>query len=873
MPFIDDPVTFVEKTDLTALPGGADETKYVAADDWNGHLNALLDLRTEALDVRERLDDAEAGIVDADVAITALGVSVSTLDATAADLQDQIDALELTVLPTLYDVRQYGLVINSEAAGAANSTAIQALVTLVVAAGGGHIYFPPGVWYFAIGAANAVIKLGNTTGVVNANLEISGDGDGSVLAWGGTAGSGEKHFLQFAGGVRNVTFRDLKLQQNRLIVTPDGDQHHCFDLHLSGSARANVENFKVINCTFGTFKGDCVRTVGALDIDGCQVASVAATGGNTFAGPFIAPVEPQYVVVYITQSVGATWDGGVITVTGTDRQGAALVETFTPSLTTLTSAYALTSVQEFETVTGVTKASVGVSAATVQIGYVYIIRGVHVDKCRFDGDDLRNATATYGYRSCVSVQRLTYDVWVTDCHMRGSDDQLLEFEPTGDGEVGYFEITGNKLYHRGLTDCVTLSGNGSRDQHKMSVFSNNKIVDGKLSAVDLYGVSIDNNKFFVRQAASQPVIGFTKSCALVHITNNDIVIPGDLAGTQAEEGIAIRRNGDTSQPRDIIIRGNNIEMPLNTHVGIYLEDCVNTIDISGNSITNTSAVANSGVGIYVTNPANTGAAFGFNIADNQIKSTGGGTLQYGELLSFGQNTMSGVSVQHNKVSGSGIGISILASSGAGGWSSLPIVQGNDCYNCTTQYSFGTGVYPIIQGNAGNITHTIGGNISPETVVTAVQGSRHTLRNGSSTLEYYKTTGTAATGWAPTGGVVATGSITCVAKASMADTDIVTIGDGVNPVVVYEFDVAGDGVTAGRVQVNISTDTTATQVAARLLTAITANQPLFTVVNTTGVLALTHKQTGTFANVTITEAVANAGFLVTGMSGGINAAAR
>jgi hypothetical protein len=39
----------------------------------------------------------------------------------------------------------------------------------------------------------------------------------------------------------------------------------------------------------------------------------------------------------------------------------------------------------------------------------------------------------------------------------------------------------------------------------------------------------------------------------------------------------------------------------------------------------------------------------------------------------------------------------------------------------------------------------------------------------------------------------------------------------------------------------------------------------------GVLTITHDLAGTFANVSITENVANAGFLVSGMSGGINPA--
>lgn len=119
------------------------------------------------------------------------------------------------------------------------------------------------------------------------------------------------------------------------------------------------------------------------------------------------------------------------------------------------------------------------------------------------------------------------------------------------------------------------------------------------------------------------------------------------------------------------------------------------------------------------------------------------------------------------------------------------------------------------------------------------------------------------------GSPAEGKITCVAKASLVDTDYITIGDGVTPAKLYEFDTAGDGVTAGRIQVDISTDTTAAQVAARLKTAIEANQPLFTVTdNADGTLTITHKIPGVVGNSTITENVANAGFLVVGLSNGL-----
>jgi hypothetical protein len=118
------------------------------------------------------------------------------------------------------------------------------------------------------------------------------------------------------------------------------------------------------------------------------------------------------------------------------------------------------------------------------------------------------------------------------------------------------------------------------------------------------------------------------------------------------------------------------------------------------------------------------------------------------------------------------------------------------------------------------------------------------------------------------GSKASGTIVCTTKANYVDADYMTIGDGINPPLLYEFDVAGDGVTGGRVQVNISTDTTAAHVAARLKTAIEANQPALAVTdNADGTLTMRHKLGGVIGNVTMTENVTHASHTVAGLSNG------
>lgn len=122
---------------------------------------------------------------------------------------------------------------------------------------------------------------------------------------------------------------------------------------------------------------------------------------------------------------------------------------------------------------------------------------------------------------------------------------------------------------------------------------------------------------------------------------------------------------------------------------------------------------------------------------------------------------------------------------------------------------------------------------------------------------------------------ATGLITCVSNANMADTDYITIGDGIGAAVLYEYDKAADGVTGGRTSWAAGAST-ASNVATTLAAAINATQKTLSATangaDGAGTVRVTHRWPGAGGNVTITENVANAGFLVAGMTGGRDASA-
>ena len=115
---------------------------------------------------------------------------------------------------------------------------------------------------------------------------------------------------------------------------------------------------------------------------------------------------------------------------------------------------------------------------------------------------------------------------------------------------------------------------------------------------------------------------------------------------------------------------------------------------------------------------------------------------------------------------------------------------------------------------------------------------------------------------------AIGTITTVAKANLVDGETFTLNEGVASY-VFEIDVAGDGVTGGRTAVDVSLDTTADQVRDRIVTAINSTAILITAASGgAATVSLTNDRFGSVGNATSAETVADAGFVLTDMAGGV-----
>jgi len=113
----------------------------------------------------------------------------------------------------------------------------------------------------------------------------------------------------------------------------------------------------------------------------------------------------------------------------------------------------------------------------------------------------------------------------------------------------------------------------------------------------------------------------------------------------------------------------------------------------------------------------------------------------------------------------------------------------------------------------------------------------------------------------------------VAGANLVDGEQFVLDDGVNAAVTFEFDSHASVVETATLRAVVFTGAeTADQIRDLIITAI-GNAPTLSITASNGgaaTVSLANDRTGTLGNITITETVVDAGFVVAGMSGGTDA---
>lgn len=126
---------------------------------------------------------------------------------------------------------------------------------------------------------------------------------------------------------------------------------------------------------------------------------------------------------------------------------------------------------------------------------------------------------------------------------------------------------------------------------------------------------------------------------------------------------------------------------------------------------------------------------------------------------------------------------------------------------------------------------------------------------------------------PPGNAAAAGSVTTVAASALVDGETLELDDGTNPPITLEFDLTGDGAGGGNYAVVLVGTETADGVRDALIAAINSiPNEAFQILASDGgaaTVALLNEFGGAHGNVAITDTVVDAGFITTGMAGGVD----
>lgn len=392
---------------------------------------------------------------------------------------------------------------------------------------------------------------------------------------------------------------------------------------------------------------------------------------------------------------------------------------------------------------------------------------VRVMGCTFNGFDTSEWTTTPptgGYRACLAHQSGVHQMQIIGNWMTGSDDSLIDYEPSGtqQGNIGAV-IMGNTMIASSPSFvntgtpaasyiAVAFGGEGETDESNIIqdvIFSHNVIRGGRLNGLRMARAVFDNNTIVSdTQTNPEAVIDFSESLQDVSFTNNKVFV---TAGCGAIYGIyaagidliadsrreTINLSGNTVSTTNGNITGGN---PTGAMHGIYVESC--NARINGNRVEHRGTLTNVSNAITWKPLTNGSSAV---IANNEIVGdAGGGTLQYGVTITPDGAAVKACTITGNAGTGCQTGgVRASAPTGSGAYTTWPVIADNSLPGGVV---LGSGVYAQIGGNRDGITHTVGGNVDPNGVITAIQGSTHVRRAGDATAVYRKTTGTSNTGW-------------------------------------------------------------------------------------------------------------------------------
>lgn len=204
---------------------------------------------------------------------------------------------------------------------------------------------------------------------------------------------------------------------------------------------------------------------------------------------------------------------------------------------------------------------------------------------------------TFKVRAFIEGQRFTQRV---QCHynwLTGSQDNIIDFEPTGG--AGFttagpteWSIVGNHInMNDSPSDAITFSGISTVNPSVRTVLQYNTTTDsGPISGLNVDGIVVVGNVFVMNAAIGAAVLEFNRFVQHVAIDSN-VLISQDATGDRSALSF---QNGNGSVPKQITVT-NNICQALGDNAGgvaLFIE--ANEITIEGNIVTMNVTLAGNG---------------------------------------------------------------------------------------------------------------------------------------------------------------------------------------------------------------------------------------------------------------------------------------
>lgn len=344
-------------------------------------------------------------------------------------------------------------------------------------------------------------------------------------------------------------------------------------------------------------------------------------------------------------------------------------------------------------------------------------------------------------RSGVSSQRGCRRVLITGCRFSGTVDQDIDFEPTGSGILGQYTITHNTIVRTGNgSGAVTLTGQGSSDANERSIFANNIITGGRVSARKVSNLIVEGNQINAGATANaDAVLDFGSYGPGISIANNIVVRP-----STAVAGNVLTLEYDSDRPSDLAVTGNQFTQQTEGHA--VFVDSIERISLIGNHVTCTYS-SNTYSAIRVDNGGSTAYDHEniIQIIGNTVECTAS-SAAFGIRVVGDTTDKATAIVLGNDVRNCVVGIAAASRTGGsvpGSFESPIMISGNSIRGCSTAISAGS--YYAQGGNGGDILDLVGSG-DPEGTAYAPVGS--TYRRTSNGTVYRKTSGSVAvnTGW-------------------------------------------------------------------------------------------------------------------------------